>query len=371
MPNQEMAHDDATVRPMQPDELDEVFALVQAAFGPDWPRLPLAVPPLDHLKWKQASPLIVPDDARVVHLDGKIVGYVCPVRRNVWVRGDTVAGGSAGDFAIHPDYQGRHLTKTLFSSFDTWSGPGPVPIWLYEAPTHPKMRRSMERRGERVFLANQVDRLVLPLKMGGGAIWGPGRRASVRPALRATRNLARVAWNRLRWRRYSTPAPALTLRTVEQFDEQADALWAQARDVLDFAVVRDRTYLNWRYCDPRAGVYRVRASERHGDLTGFIVTALNGGDAQLVDVFTAPDDEDTLRALIEDTVIYLETEGAEALTVLLPRHHPYRRTFQRYGFIPGRASPLRFGKRDDTLLDFLADDPAARLHLALGDSDAI
>ena len=143
-------------------------------------------------------------------------------------------------------------------------------------------------------------------------------------------------------------------------------------EAFDFAVVRDREHLNWRYCDPRAGVYSVRAAERDGDLAGFIVTAFRGGDSQLVDVLALPGDEGALRALIEDAIAALRDEGGTSLTVLMPRSHPYRETFHRYGFVPTKwVSNMGYREREDSLLDFVESDKDARLHVAFGDTDHI
>ncbi len=356
-----------TYRYLQLDELDEVFALIQLTFGKSWPDLPIQVPPIEHLRWKVSGPQLRPDDPDAIDVDGRIVGYSGGSTRDCYVRGQRFPGFHGGDQCIHPDYQRRGLT----APWREWRDALPIPdsIDIGEGSTHPRLFMSQKRRGDRAFVANKIDNLTLYFK--APAFRRDGR-LTARSILNTARLRARRVVNRLRWRRYPTPAPQMTIRTVDQFDERADTFWERARVAFDYAVVKDRQHLNWRYCDPRAGIYRIRAAERDGELTGFIVTAFRGGDSQVVDLLTLPNDEATLRALLEDAINAIRNEGATSLTVLMPRSHAYRETFSRYGFIPSKwVSNMGFTTRKDSPLDFVETDKHAQIHLAFGDSDHI
>jgi len=358
---------EATLRPMRPDEVDEVFAVVQAAFGSTWPRLPLNVPPLDHLKWKIDSPQPLPDHVTVVEVDGRVVGYNGAVGRDVWLRGRRLPGRVGADRAVHPDYQDRGLNRRWDDWFENERASGRVePVGVNEGSRHPRLVRSAERQDGRVLIANQADRLTLHLNPPGVRRAGA---VSLRSVLGVARIRVRMLVNSIRWRKYWDPPPAVTMLTLREFDARADSLWEQTRELFDFSVVRDRRYLNWRYCDPRGGIYRVRGAEQDGQFVGFVVTAVRGGDAQLVDLLAIPGDEGVLRALIEDAISTVRDECV-SLTALVPRVHPYRETFLRYGFIPSKPVPsLGYWRRADNLLDFLLDDTTARIHVAFGDTD--
>jgi len=175
---------------------------------------------------------------------------------------------------------------------------------------------------------------------------------------------------RLRRRPRSTSARQLTLITAHSFDERADRLWELTRDAFEFSVVRDSAYLNWRYCDPRAGIYRVRIAVDGGELAGFVVTTTIDGQTRIVDLFAMPGDEEALRALIEDALDHARSESANSLAVLIPRVHPYRQTYLRHGFITwSQMEGVGFNHRNLWALDFLANDSNARLNIAFGDSD--
>ena len=363
-----------TFRRMRSEDIDAVFEVIQASFGEEWPKIPIRVAPLDHFKWKIGPPQALPDDASVVEIDGRIIGYSGSAQRDVWVRGQRLPGSRGGDVCVHPDFQSRRFTHARRAWSRAERINKPERFNISEGSTHPRLRPTSDRKDQHVPVANQVDMLTLHLNAAAVAWEGrhdPGG-VSLRPVLRAARMYAKMLMARMRRRRFPTPAPPVAMRAVESFDEQADALWDRALHEFDFAVVRDSTYLNWRYCDPRAGDYHVRAAEDDGELAGWIVVASRLKAAEIVDLLTAPRDEGVLRALIEDAIAIARRDGATSLTLLMPREHQYRKTLLRYGFIPSRLpKPMRFGRRRSSVLDFLGWDAAARLHIAFGDSDHV
>ncbi len=367
---------EATFRYMGLQEVERAYELVMLAFGEQWPNLPIKVSRLEHLRWKLSGPRAVPTDPEIAEVGGRIVGYIGGSTRQMWVKGELARGWYGGDYCIHPDFQGRGL----IGAWTDWRDQQhelhiePDLFGISEGSTHPRLIRFSRRREGRALVANKVDRLTLPLDVGAIARGGDGTggRASPRTLLRGGKTMLQMLITRLRWRPPSEAAPALRLQTVEQFDERADRLWEQAREVFDFAVVRDREHLNWRYCDPRAGVYRVRAVDDGDELLGFMVTGAFGRAAQIVDVLIVPGAEGALRLLVEDAIAQAREDDASSLTVMMPRHHPYRETFLRHGSIKSnRVGATGFSRKHRSTLGFLERDRKARLHVALGDDDHV
>ena len=366
----EAAEGRALYREVRPEDVPEILTLLEQSFERGWPNIPLQVPPLEHLCWKMDSPQLIPGDASVIELDGRIIAYNGTVGRDVWVRGERVPGRSGVDLAVHPDFQGTGLVGP-WREWRRARRPNPEPVGIGEGSTHPRLRRSSRRRNERRLIANRVDVLTLPLSMTAIARGSSGIGSPLTWA-RAGRTIAKSIGGRVRHRRLPEVARLPAVREVASFDESADELWERARESWDFAVVRDRRYLNWRYCDPRAGVYRVTAVGDDPRLDGFMVTALLGQDAQLVDVLTAPGDLNALRALVADAIEDARRRGAASLSVQMARHHPYREVLLRCGFVPTKwVRTMGFNERRSWALGFLADDARARLHVAFGDTDHI
>ena len=358
-------------RPFRPEDVDGILELFLTAFGNRWPNLPLRVSPRDHLEWKLSSPDAQREQVHVLEINGRISLFGTKVLRTVWVKGRNLPWKTRGDVAVHPDLQGRGLTRVGRDHVESTKSEGVAPISVRPASTHARLQRSQELRGERVAVANQVRWLVRQLSFSDP--WARAvREGTPRAFARAARASVRFAASGARSRPAPEAAAGLTFREVERFDRRLDELWERARTEFDFALVRDSRALNWRYCDPRAGVYRVRAAERDGELAGVAVVAPNRGDAQIVDLLATPHEAGVVRALLEDALEVARHEGATALSMALPTVHPYGETARRMGFVPGNLlAGLGYERRDDDVLEFLARDPAARLHFTLGDTDTI
>ena len=368
----ESAVTEPNFRPLQPGDVEAVLDVFLAAFERGWPNIPISVSPLEHLQWKIDCPQPVPDGASVAEIDGRIIGYVGTVGRDAWVRGRRLYGRSGVDTAIHPDFQGRGINALWREWERDRRDPNLEEAGLGEGSTHPRLLRSQRRRNDRGFVAHKADVLVLPLDFaavvsGGGPRWSP------RALARAARLLGRQLLSRLRFRPFGEPPRALEVQAINSFDERADRLWERTRDSFEFAVVRDRTYLNWRYCDPRAGIYEVRAAVRpDGELAGYVVYGAIGRDAQIVDLFVEPGNVEAQRVLIEEVIGIARGKRAASLAIPMPRLHPYRDTLRRYGFIVSRPIPnLGYGHDRPRPNDFLLTESRAQYHYAFGDSDHI
>jgi len=366
---QEYIFGEPSFRTIRPEDLPEVAELLDVAFEGRWPGFPIRVSTLEHLHWKLDSPQVIPGGTTLLELDGRIVGYDGSVGRDVWLSGRRHPGWAMVDSTVHPQFQGRGLSKLHLRHYLARWADVQQPVALDEGSTHPRLNQSSGLGSERVRLANAIDVLTLPLDIAAQA-----RQAlrSPRSALKFARLLSKMLGNRVRWRSARTSDSSLTIRTIDSFDERADALWERARRDFDFAVVRDSQYLNWRYCDPRAGIYRVRAAERDGDLLGFAVAAAVGTDARIVDLLAAPGEAGLLRRLIDDVAGSARHEGAARISIQCPRVHPYREVLHRLGFVGSGSVPnIGFRPRNDSVLAFLGVERAARLHIAFGDTDSI
>jgi len=358
-----------TVRLLDPGDLPEVAELLKAAFEQPWPNFPIAVSPLEHLTWKTSSPTQIPEALSVMEIDGRIVSYAGSMTRDVWMRGRQLQGWSGADRAIHPDFQERGLVGIHREWVSNRWEPGQEPMSVAEGSTHPRLLRSQVRRGERVLVANKVDMLILPLTIDAAGSERDGR-LGWKSTLRRVRVRVAMFAARLRRRPRSTSTRPLSLETADSFDERADRLWERTRDAFEFSVVRDSTYLNWRYGDPRAGIYRVRIAVDGDELAGFVITTTINSQTRIVDLLATPGDDEALRALIKDALDHAQSEGANSLAVLMPRVHPYRQTYVGHGFIHwSQMEGVGFNNRNLWALDFLAKDSNAGLHIAFGDSD--
>ena len=101
----------------------------------------------------------------------------------------------------------------------------------------------------------------------------------------------------------------LRIRTAERFDARADEFFEEAAKPFDFIVTRRHDYLNWRYCDPRAGRYEVLLAEQDDTLIGYAVTRVQNDRGYLVDLLARPERLDAVDALVTEAVRQMREAG--------------------------------------------------------------
>ncbi|HUE88996.1 MAG TPA: SDR family NAD(P)-dependent oxidoreductase [Vicinamibacterales bacterium] len=112
----------------------------------------------------------------------------------------------------------------------------------------------------------------------------------------------------------------LTVRHVDRFDERHDALWASASRDVACAVVRDASYLNWKYVDqPGQTFLRLEVSDARG-LAGVAVWMFREPDgiyryrrALLVDLVAPFADASRLQHVVKAACGAATEQGADAL----------------------------------------------------------
>jgi GNAT superfamily N-acetyltransferase len=341
-----------------------------------------------HLAWKLEGQPGLPTFAQVVEIDGRIVSLALAVQARCLVRGEPSLIEIGGDAATLPEYQGRGL-YTLRRTFQR----GNVARWLdfsMEYSRNPTVIRRRARIEARPFrnaprvLVRVLDarRLgterrslrghPLPRWLGTAALGA----AQVAPAVLALPRLAVPG----RWRpgvphhARRDPAPALTLSSAPRFDDRADALFSAAAGSFDFIKARDAAYLNWRYCDRRAGDFRALIAEEADRLVGYTIVRPAGERGYIADLLALPGRHDVVRALLDRSTQTLREAGAAAVFCWLPGRHPYRSLFRSRGFFDSRSPTgvaCEFYRVAPDRLTPVLDDPSARVHLTMGDLDAV
>lgn len=175
------------------------------------------------------------------------------------------------------------------------------------------------------------------------------------------------------------PLPNLShaeIREVSRFDERHDRLWRTMADDLVCAVVRDASFLNWKYVDqPGAHYLRLELVE-HGLPVGVAVVMLREADevyayqrAFLADVVAPLHDHDLLRRMVAMAVQAATRRGADSL-VCMHTNPRLTRALKACGF--RMRTPRRFLMVDAAKVPVEQAQlltSAAAWHLTQADSD--
>jgi GNAT superfamily N-acetyltransferase len=333
-----------TPRHYRDQDLDGVLELLLTTFS-RWPAAAIQVPAIDHLRWKMASHPGALQLNVVGEVEGKIIAWQCYWLQRVKVQERELLAKQGVDFCVHPDYQRLGIRRQLWQfaadtprrNFQVLFGP---------ASTHPAMRRVEAELSPAPTstVANVVQALVLEGSSPSGRLAAATQSAAIHEA--------------------------------ERFDDRFDAFWEASSAPFDFACVRDSTALNWRYADERAGRFTILVAEDAGRIAGFAACKEpEAGRASIGDLLALPGREDIALGLLERATSRLFETGASKVEAWLPACHPYQDIFAASGFRP-RSRPVTFGLRPaleylSTLDMSFRQDPAAAIHISLGDSDLV
>ncbi len=180
-----------------------------------------------------------------------------------------------------------------------------------------------------------------------------------------------------RWRRRSEMSSPYRIEMIDRFTAEHDELWERMASTCTCAVVRDSSYMNWKYVDRPAREFS-RIELRVGDeLLGVLVVMLaEPNDVYrhvrgfLVDFLVPLDRRDLILALIGEGVAFLKSSGAE--TVVCQSSGPgVCAALEWFGFVarqPRHQFLVASGvERDATARRLQEPD---NWFLTLGDSDA-
>ncbi len=172
--------------------------------------------------------------------------------------------------------------------------------------------------------------------------------------------------------RREKPGSAIRVMEVRFFDRRFDQLWEKWSGG-EIAVVRDSTYLNWRYLNCPAADYRVFTAEERGKLLGYVVLkTFNRGwirCGNIADLLAAPDDK-IAGALLSAAIRHLAKSGAVIVIAWVPYHSPSSQLFRRMGFFsfPSWVHFAARSRRDGDIPQPCLEDER-NWHYTIGDKD--
>jgi hypothetical protein len=161
------------------------------------------------------------------------------------------------------------------------------------------------------------------------------------------------------------------------FDRRFDDLWQRISREKS-GIIRDSTYLNWRYVDHPIYAYQILAKGTGERLDGFMVTTRRevlGLDAVLiVDWAADPGRSETLPLLIEHVVSQARLSRAAIVGALASPGSDFAPALRRSGFlpVPGKLDPKPFFLAAKALTGNVAE-PAQTVfgHWSWGDMDVV
>jgi len=235
---------------------------------------------------------------------GRLIGEATTIPIRVILSGKVRIASLALDPVIDPAYQQAGVLAALLGDlFDLSAKEGIA--FTYAFPGEASYGTDMEKAGYKNIGA--IPLLLRPLNPERLAT----KTAHGHPPARAA-SIARRVWRTAAPVARPEALPGLEIAEVDYFDGSFAVFWERVQHQFKAMVVRDTTYLNWRFVDVPNRDYTAFAARSEGEIRGFIVLR-----AAPLGQFSA--------GLIVDMVVEASAEGRAAARLLLDRAHSHFR----------------------------------------------
>ena len=155
--------------------------------------------------------------------------------------------------------------------------------------------------------------------------------------------------------------------------------WRELFDNCKYVESAKKEYLNWRYCDPRGGVFSIFQAKSDEGIYGFIVVRINRHIKEypvgwIADLLVTPERLDVAQALVEQALAYFEFHNVNVVRHWIVKGSPYKDALKNCGFLDIRKNAPQVSVRARSIGEnyhiFMKSDPS-KLHIQIGDTEYI
>lgn len=342
------------IRDAIPSEIEDMLDVIETAF-PHWPPVPTEATALEYLRWKLAGPTAIDTKHTVAALDGRIVATRLRWENRIELDGRKYILETGADFAVHPDYQGRGISRLVREHFHD------------RLIAHPRPGISMLSNAPQVRYMTGDTLVGRPITVwtrpfGPRTVASAGRTAGLAEAWRVVRA-------RLRQGRAAAPR----IEVLDTFDARFDGLWDRAHSAFDIIPSRRLDYLEWRFARPASGTAEILALIEAEQLLAYAIVKHRGEEAHLVDLVWDPARPDALAAVVSAAVRKARSADATLLTSWLPTGHVAEPTLRGAGFLATGRDEVLLGNGDggetsEEVLELFTDQ-SRTMHVTMSDFD--
>ena len=358
------------IRPYKRGDEEKIDSLLNLVFK-GWPKIDLDCNSIEHWRWKyedstEKSYIVVTE------IDENIIG--CHHGMTFKLKfGDKVFKCHYGaDMATHPSYRRRGISNKQIEFLNTLRRMGGVDVVLMIA--NPNTLDNLSRKFPRLpfTVLNLVKIKDIEKQLDNFPVhhsW----------LIRIGFNLQKILWNIINLlNRQEKVPPQLEIRGVGVFNNRIDSFCREVVNNYDFIIVRHREYLNWRYCDHRAGNYIARQAEENEDVVGYSILSINKYKMDypigyIVDLHALPGREEVVDALVADATSFFENNDVNIINCQVIKGHPYVKILERRGFFNSRIKIHLFysSLEQKEILKTIEKIPASKAYLSWGDHDSL
>lgn len=354
------------VRFYQPGDEEHIVHLLKEVWN-DWPQFDLQCASINHWRWKYQNSL-KEKMITLAELEGNLIGCLHTFTSRIKVGKHEIHGSQGADAAVHPDYRQMGVYNSMDDLYNN--------ITLnYSLSGNPIVFNKAIRNGGTPF-PTPLTQMVRILDIDKHLETKDSDNVLLKKYGFKTLNLFYKTLKKFS-RDDEKPMNNYKITSVEKFNPSIDVFWDKIKNHYDFILIRDRKYLNWRYCDSRGGNYKVFIIARDGEIIGYCVLRVNKYDidypvGNIVDMITLPNEETSLQILFNHASRFFDEREINFSSFLCVKNSLLMKTAMKHGFVNApRNFHMWFPRRNSFKTDFLKGTPENRLHFTLGDTDWI
>jgi ribosomal protein S18 acetylase RimI-like enzyme len=362
---------DYEARPYRPGDEGEIVELLHLVFG-GWPKFDLNSSPLEHWRWKYLDNPLRRNFIVIGISNDRIIGVNQSYPLRIKIGDHVFPCVYSADTAVHPDFRRigvyNKMTEMNISMMneagirlDYFATGNPILIKSYS-----KKYRSFPFTILNLVLIRDIDRQLQAIPMENAWLMKLGFHVVKR--IKDIRNIFIGS---------GTADHRIQIHRTDNFDARIGLFWKEISGNYDFIVERSGNYLNWRYCDPRAGDFIVKQVDDDDPILGYCVLRINRyledyPIGYIVDLLTLPDRLDVAEALAADAVRYFDDHRVNIVNYQVVKNHPYERILKRHGFMDSRIKLKLFirSSLEEELIELKASSPD-RIYFSYGDIDSL
>jgi ribosomal protein S18 acetylase RimI-like enzyme/predicted N-acetyltransferase YhbS len=261
---------------------------------------------------------------------GRLIGQVVTIPIRVRLSGKVRLASLSLDPAIDPAHQNRGVLAGLLKDVCALSAEEGI-AFTYGFPDQPSYstfvnKAGFTNAGSVPFLVRPLNPERLAMKTTHSLV--PGKAASV----------ARRIWRAPAPAPRQEAVPGLEIREVDSFDSSFVLFWDRVQHRFPVMVVRDPTYLNWRFAGLPTRKYTTFVASSEDEIRGFIVlraaplAQFSAGLIVELVVEASAEGRAAGRLLIDKAYSYFEDQDLDILASLALRHTDEFRLLRSRGF---------------------------------------
>jgi GNAT superfamily N-acetyltransferase len=359
------------IRPYERGDEDQIVELLRLCIE-GWPGFDLKCTPKEHWKWKYLDNPYGMISTCVAVNEGEIVGVNHAIPLRIKIMDEMAYCLYAADTVVHPDFRGKGISTSLRKTNIANSEEKGFK-YVFFVTSNPILIKSFEKIRPR--LPHQIGNLVkikdIELQLEAMPVNNPTMIKWGYRTLNLLNNI-RSYFSKIR------TSSSSKIRRVETFDDNYRDFWEETRTQYDYIIERNVDYMNWRFCDNRAGDFVVHVAEEDDTLLGYSVVRVNRVRPEypigfLVDLIVRNGRTDVISSLVSNALSYFNSEKVNIISCQFIKNHVNHKILSRHGFIDSRI-PVQifcnpFGVNEE-FPKIRSVDPN-RVYYSYGDIDSI